>query len=155
MSRRRKKILPNFCCSAKLHTDVVVLQSLHFSQALCVHLSSCILCCPPPAAFRLGHMFVPSAYAYFSPPYAPPRQARPPRRNDELLLMTVGEETSMGGWVGVLKSRTENRLKVRRTEYKSTLTTVGRKSNDGTDGNVGRIGGRDQGTGLKNVSTIL
>ena len=61
----------------------------------------------------------------------------------------------MGGWVGVLKSRTKNRLKVRRTEYKSTLTTVGRKSNDDTDGNVGRIGGRDQGTGLKNVSTIL
>src|SRR5271170_2440219 len=79
MSRRHKKILPNFCCSerrerrrerrkmikkilpnlcssAKLYPDVVMLQSLHFSQALCDHPSSCILWSPPPAVFRLVHM---------------------------------------------------------------------------------------------------
>src|SRR5277367_2695471 len=51
---KAQKILPNFGFSAKLHTDVVMLQSLHFSRAPCNHPPSCILWSPPPAVFRFG-----------------------------------------------------------------------------------------------------
>src|SRR5271170_4758992 len=74
----KKKILPNFCCSAKLHPDVVVLQSLHFSQALCDHPSSCILWSPPLAVFRLVHMLgFPLHVPFVRPSMFPPPGAVP------------------------------------------------------------------------------
>src|ERR1700724_2652573 len=117
-----KKILPNFCCSAKLHTGFVILQSLHFSRALCDHPSSCILWSLPPAVFRLVDMLRFPLHVHFcpfcTPLYVPPPQARSPRRNDvatnyywRLLARIRAREGRWG-----LKSRAENRLKVI-TEY--------------------------------------
>src|SRR5271170_445651 len=81
----KKKILPNFCCSAKLHPDVVVLQSLHFSQALCDHPSSCILWSPPLAVFRLVHMLGFPLHVPFVRPsmFPPPWRGPPAASNDD------------------------------------------------------------------------
>src|SRR5271170_5519486 len=69
-----------FCCSAKLLPDVIVLQSLYFSQNLCDLLSSCILCRPLPSVFRLVHMSrfldicLSVRSSMFPPPQAPSRR---------------------------------------------------------------------------------
>src|ERR1700731_3791251 len=85
-----KKILLNFfCCSAKLHTGVIMLQSLHFSRALCDHPSACILWSTPPAVVRLVHMLsFPLHVPFVRPSMFPPSQARGPR----LYVGTAGSD---------------------------------------------------------------
>ena len=59
-------------------------------------------------------------YAPLGPP--PPGAVPAPTETTTTMMTTIGEDTSKGGWVGALKNRVENRLKVIRTEYESTLT---------------------------------
>src|SRR5271154_5318971 len=99
MSRRHKKILPNFCCSAKLHPDVVVLQSLHFSQALCDHPSSCILWSPPLAVFRLVHMLgFPLHVPFVRPSMFPPPGAVPAPQRPMTMRLLARIRAGEGGW---------------------------------------------------------
>src|SRR5271155_3469046 len=106
-----KKILPNLCSSAKLHTGVVMLQSLHFSQVLCDPPSSCILWSPPLAVFRLVHMLGFPLHVHLYAPLGPPPPGAVPAPSETTTTMTIGENTSKGGWVGA-GNRVENGSKV-------------------------------------------
>src|SRR5277367_5685267 len=88
MSRRHKKILQNFGCSAKFHPDVVVLQSIHFSRALYDHPPSLHSLEPSSGCIPLGaHARLPSACAFCTSLYVPPPGAVPaPQRT-----MTIGD----------------------------------------------------------------
>jgi len=122
-SKMMKKILPNFSCSAKLRPDVVMLQSPHFSRALCDHRPSLHPLEPSSGCIPLVHILDFPLYVPFVRPSRSPLTRRGPRavRNDDYYDDIIGEDTSKGGWVGV-ENRVENRLKVIRTEYEGTLT---------------------------------
>src|SRR5271155_5142721 len=106
MSRKHKKfcrifvVRPSFLQASscyKVDTSVglsaITLLRASFGALLRLYSAWCICS----ASFCMCLLYAPLLMS-------PPRQAQSPCRNNGLVLLAIGEDTSKGGWVGALKS---------------------------------------------------
>src|SRR5277367_3591297 len=88
---KAQKSSAEFWLFGQASSRLIVLQSLHFSQVLCDHLSSCILWSPP-AVFRLVHMLGFPLHVHLYAPLGPPLPGAVPAPSETTTTMTIDDD---------------------------------------------------------------